>query len=232
MHIDFKRNGYLVAREFFDNTTVALMQTYWNLKWRFLNFSDEGKQSFEHSKINGDVPTISDADVAFSYNIYGDPLTESIELCYGQLASELLETNLSPTYTYTRIYEKDSFLIPHIDRESCEVSATSPIIISDDKPSKIFISNFKWWEVTDTKKRFNIEEIKQKGDYSEVELYPGDVLFYSGLERYHWREPLESDYMIQFFMHFVLADGEYKDLVFDRRPYMGFPDGYKGLINN
>ena len=38
MHVDFENNGYFVVREFFDDTTVKLMQQYWDLKWRQINF--------------------------------------------------------------------------------------------------------------------------------------------------------------------------------------------------
>lgn len=232
MHIDFENNGYFVAREFFDDTTVQLMQQYWDLKWRQINFFrdnniQEELSLYQHSHKKGEVLTVEDNDVGYSFNFFSDPLMESIELCYGQKACNLLKAQLSPTYTFTRIYEKGSPLIPHQDRPSCEVSATCPVIISDDRPSQICISNRRWWEISPDVRKYSIEEIKQLGDYSEVHLYPGDALFYKGCERYHWRDPIQSDYMIQFFMHFVQAEGEHKEWVFDRRPYMGFSSNYK-----
>lgn len=227
MHIDFENNGYLVVRNFFDDTTVQLMQTYWDLKWRLINFNDEERASTPHSVKIGEELTKFDVDVGFSFNFYSDHLMESIILNYGQKACNVLRAVLSPTYTYTRIYEKGAALIPHTDRPSCEVSATCPIIISNDKPSEICISNHKWSEISPDKQKYNIDEIKQKGDFSKVHLYPGDALFYKGVERYHWRDPIESDYMIQFFMHFVEPEGEFKDYVFDKRPFMGFPGKYK-----
>lgn len=229
MHIDFEKNGYFVVREFFDETTVLLMQTYWDLKWQQINFSEETKKEYNHSSKKNDILNENDSDVGYSYNFYSDGLMEAIELAYGQKACSNLKADLSPTYTFTRIYEKGSPLIPHQDRPSCEVSATCPIFISDDKPSQICISKLKWWEITDQfpPPKFSIEEIKKKGDYSEIHLYPGDALFYKGCERYHWRDPIESDYMIQFFMHFVQTNGEFKDFVFDKRPFMGFSDKYR-----
>ena len=226
MHIDFETDGYLVVREFFDETTVLLMQTYWDLKWQLLNFNDFEKSKVQHSQKKGVLLGVKDNDVGYSYNFYSDQLMESIELCYGQKTCHLLQADLLPSYTFTRIYEKGSPLIPHQDRPSCEVSATCPVLISDDRPSQICISNYKWWEITEKPIKFSIEEIKQKGDYSEVHLYPGDALFYKGCERYHWRDPIESDYMIQFFMHFVQTNGDKKDWVFDKRPFMGFPSEY------
>lgn len=229
MHIDFEKNGYLVVREFFDSTTISLMQTYWDIIFKEIQYDEKVRSQVEHSEKMGNVLTKEDVDVGFSYNFYSDKLMESIELNYGAKACKILQMRLSPTYTFTRIYEKGSPLIPHRDRPSCEVSATCPILISDDRPSTIYISSFKWWNITDQypPQKFSLEEIKTKGDYSEVNLYPGDLVFYRGCERYHWREPLESDYLIQFFMHFVEADGEHKELVFDARPYMGFSNETK-----
>lgn len=240
MHIDFENDGYLVAREFFDETTIALMQTYWDFKWRLINFSEEEKLNFQRTPKKGETLTLEDDDVGDSYNFYSDHLMESIELNYGQKACNILKASLLPTYTYTRIYQKGSQLIPHQDRPECEVSATCPVFISDDRPSQICISNYNWWDIIDPQSlngrappKFSVEEIKTKGDYSEVHLYPGDALFYKGCDRYHWRDPIQSEYMIQFFMHFVQAEGPHKGKVFDSRPYMGFPTRYKGItINN
>ena len=218
MHPDFKKNGYLISRSFFDNRTIALAQSYFDLKYRLINFSDENRAT---KTIIGDTIRLAN-----SFCFYGDTLTESILLNYGQKVSELLNINLSPTYSYTRIYEKDDFLIPHLDRPSCEVSASCPITCSNNSPSKIFISNYKFDRTQDIYRNQTVVEIEARGDYTEVELYPGDALFYNGCERYHWRRPLSDDYLVQFFMHFVETNGINKDLYFDTRPYLGFPESY------
>ena len=223
MHPDFEKNGYLVARDFFDETTVKLASVYFDFKYRLLNYSEEEKNKVKISKVS---PA---GDVADSYSFYSDQLIESIHLNYGHLASEMLRMRLSPTYTYTRIYERGSYLEPHIDRNSCEISATCPITSVNGSPSTIFISSYKISKNDGMPERLSLDEVKKRGDYSEVNLYPGDALFYKGPERYHWREPLKEDYLIQFFMHFINADGKYTDQVFDRRPYSGFPEGYREL---
>lgn len=220
MHPDFEKNGYMVARNFFDDTTIKLASVYFDLKYRLINFSDEEKNKVKRSQIT------PDGDIASSYSFYSDHLTESIHLNYGQLASSIVHMNLSPTYTYARIYEKNDRLEPHVDRPSCEISATCPIAVADGQPSTIYVSNYK----VDRNKmpiRTTLEEVEKKGDYTEVNLYPGDALFYKGCERYHWRKPLEQDYLIQFFMHFVETDGKYSNYYFDGRPYSGFSENYR-----
>jgi hypothetical protein len=214
MHPDFEKDGYLVVREFFDVTTIDLLSTYFKLKYNLIKTRAD--------LLANHITLIKNGDNADSLAFYADTLVESVLSIYGSKTCNLLKCNLSPTYTYARIYEKGSFLRPHTDRNECEISATCPIYVSDYKPSKIFLSNFKKREIIH-KKNFTLGEIKALGEYTEVNLYPGDALFYKGVEHYHWREPLEGDYLIQFFMHYVNANGKYKNLIYDGRPHLGFP---------
>jgi hypothetical protein len=228
MHPEFDKKGYLVARNFFDDTTIALTQTYFDFKYRYINYSEENRREANKVKLD---PTGRDGDIASSFTFYGDLLTESIHLNYGQKTCELLGADLSPTYSYARIYEKGDVLVPHFDREACEISATCPILVSSNIPSTIYISNYKVDSNID-KKTYTLEEVERRGDYTEVSLHAGDALFYKGRERFHWRKPLECDYLSQFFMHFVKTDGVYKDWTFDKRPYSGFPKSYNAFGMN
>ena len=216
MNIDFENNGYLVVRDFFSEEAISILKTYYDLKYRFIN-SDEKIRSEYHT---------SDSDIANGLRFEYDFLTESILMIYGKKMSEILELNLAPTYTYTRIYEKGNILYPHNDRPSCEISATCPIFISDDRASTIYISKYKVGEynLPGYSIVYPYTEYKIPGEYVQVDLMPGDVMFYKGIEHYHWREPLESEQLVQFFMHAVQVDGQYSDYVFDKRPYMGFPN--------
>ena len=215
MNQEFEHNGYFVVRDFFDNTTVKLMSTYFDIKRRLI---EHGDKSIRYS-------TIDKGDFTNSYVLYADHLTESIMFNYGQKVCNQLGLNLSPTYTYARIYETGQSLLPHTDRPSCEVSATCPILLSDDKPSIIYVSKFTIEEAN--RKRFTLEEIMNTGAFTRVELFPGDVLFYKGCERYHWRLPLGSEYLVQFFMHFVQTNGKYAEYALDKRPYLGFEQNIK-----
>jgi len=209
MNKEFEENGYFVVKDFFDKTTINLLSTYFDIKYKIIKY--------ENNRSN--FSTIEGGDFANSYIFYADHLTESVLLKNGQKISNLLGKNLIPTYTFARIYETGQPLLPHTDRPSCEISATCPIFLSDNKPSIIYISNFTR---SSEKKNYTIDEIMATNAYTAVELYPGDVMFYKGCERYHWRLPLESDYLIQFFMHAVQIDGIHKDHAFDKRPYLGF----------
>ena len=228
MHPEFEKNGFLHARNFLDSITVNIMSTYLDLYYRYITFTDENKEAFRKTVLGDETgPLGKKGDVSSSYAFYGSLITESILLNYGQKASTLLGNNLLPTYSFTRIYEKGAPLIPHVDRHQCEISATLPVITCNDKPSVIYVANYHWSKISKRPvEKYSVEDIMKKGDYSRFELYPGDALFYRGSERYHWREDLEQDYLAQFFLHYVQADGKHKDLYFDTRPYLGFPDTY------
>ncbi len=174
MHPDFEKNGYLVARNFFDNTAVALMQTYFDFKYRIINYSEDNRKKANKGKLD---PTRRNGDIASGFNFYGDLLTEAVHLNYGQKVCDLIKMDLSPTYSYTRIYEKGDVLLPHFDRQSCEISATCPIFISSDTPSIIYISNYKV-DFNVDKAVYTLEEVEERGDYTEVSLRAGDAFFY------------------------------------------------------
>ena len=208
----FDKTGFLISRNFLDNSCISLLQTYFALKYEIIKYKKETNAEEAPKKTN-----IIGGDVASSYSFYADTLTEAILINKGQDVSNILNVNIAPTYSYARIYEKGDVLIPHTDRVSCEISATIPVQVSDNKPSTIYIANYDSFDAP----RLTLDEIKKQGDYSEVILQPGDALFYKGHTRYHWREPLESDWLFQFFIHYVNKDGPYSNASYDFRPMLG-----------
>ena len=219
MNSEFSKNGFIVIRGLFEPEYMVTLQTYFDLKNRVIQSDSNLKRNLTSSLQSGDVTE--------TIVLYCDTLVEATSLLYGPAICQYLDLNLSPSYTYTRIYEKGNILLPHTDRGECEISLTCPVSISDNRSSTIFISNY---EVPPEERSIkNLDEIKFRGDYSRIDLLPGDALVYSGCNRYHWREPLESDELIQFFMHYVITDGEYADRVFDGRPYMGFPENTRNI---
>ena len=193
---EFEQNGYVVCRKFIKEEHIELLQTYFTIKYDNYKY-DKKLQLKIKNNFNNDL---------FSNAVQGmwyDPIVESILLLYGQKVSNFLKINLLPTYTCTRIYEKGSILKQHLDREACEISLSSPVIISDNIPSPLFLKD-------------------NNNTTISVNLFPGDVVFYKGCEVLHWRESLESDYMIQMFLHYVQSDSKFTDYAFDKRPFIGY----------
>ena len=90
----------------------------------------------------------------------------------------------------------------HIDRPSCEISATLNLG-GDMWP--IYLKNIK-------------------GVSKQVKLNPGDLLIYSGSDLEHWRDPFEKEMCGQVFFHYNDANGMHGEQNrYDTRPHLGLP---------
>jgi hypothetical protein len=115
------------------------------------------------------------------------------------MVSQILGRTVLPTYSYTRVYEKNTQLMPHRDRDACEISMS------------LTLENFP---ITDKEEKFYISRTeKQEEDTLVLSINTGDgLIFFGGHSTdgfYHWRDKTESDYLMQIFLHWVYADGEY-----------------------
>ena len=110
---------------------------------------------------------------------------------------------LLPTYTYARIYYEGAELKKHLDRPSCQISATMTLA-TDGTDWPIFMRNLK-------------------GKENKLKLEVGDMCIYRGMDLEHWREPYTGKRQTQVFMHYVDADGPYAEWQFDKRAMLGLP---------
>jgi hypothetical protein len=115
--------------------------------------------------------------------------------------------SLFPTYSFYIIYRTGDTLKKHIDRPSCEISATICLNFSYETQEYV-------WPIF-------IEEEK-------IILEPGDMVIYKGCELEHWRDKFEppniNDWHVQTFLHYVDSNGIYSDHKFDKRESIGLPD--------
>jgi hypothetical protein len=122
-------------------------------------------------------------------------LQDKLELVTGK--------KLLPTYSYGRIYYEGSDLPLHKDRKACEYSAT--LCLENDSTNwPIFIKDFY-------------------GKEHCINQNPGDILVYRGIDLAHWRNSFQGNQHIQCFLHYVDAEGPYKDQIFDGRSALGIP---------
>ena len=133
----------------------------------------------------------------------------------------LFRSKLYPAYTYARIYNKGDELKRHKDRFSCEISTTMNLG-GDDLP--IYLSPNENVGIPDGKKITT--ESKAKG--VKVDLKPGDMLVYRGMELEHWRNKFRGKECVQVFLHYNnrRTPGA-KDNMFDKRPHLGLPSWFK-----
>jgi hypothetical protein len=65
---------------------------------------------------------------------------------------------------------------------------------------------------------------EDKTDASAIYMDVGDAVLYRGMEKYHWREKYaEGKWQAQVFLHYVDADGPYKEWIYDKRGKLNLP---------
>lgn len=129
---------------------------------------------------------------------------------------KIIGQQLYNTYYYDRFYFKGQKLYRHTDRDACEISLTYQISSNSKKPWPICFET-------------------PAGEEKYVNLKDGQAVLYKGIERDHWREPLESRYSFaeklknkllfkkddtyhhQIFFHYVRANGEFAHCCGDNR---------------
>jgi hypothetical protein len=164
-------------------------------------------QSYFYTRLRAGQAVLGDLQAPNSFTFYGDPLMDTVLGNATDSLSKIIGYNLLPTYTYTRLYGRGDELTIHRDRPSCELSATLTLAIPKETPiNPIYFSRKE-----------------DRSDAVEILLEPGDLCLYRGCDLYHWRPPFKQNWYLQSFLHYVSADGENKNNIYDERPYLGMP---------
>lgn len=132
----------------------------------------------------------NDEQCPLSDAIYSDPLFVDLMHKFAKPIGDSVGRTLIPTYTYARIYRTGEILKPHKDRPACEISATLTLGYDANRVWPIFFDDEK--EVA-------------------VELEVGELAVYKGCDILHWRKPFKGKWHVQVFLHYVDANGPYKD---------------------
>jgi hypothetical protein len=186
--MSFKENGFQIIRNFLETDFVEFIQDYFSMKAN-----------------SGDI-VFSEQQVIGSYEWYGDTMTETILQNSCEPISNIIGIKILPTYSFVRLYMQEDELEKHIDRPSCEISATLSLGYDKSKGiNPIYFSKFM-----------------DGSNAEEILLNPGDLCIYRGCNLYHWRPPIENKWLLQTFLHFVDAEGPYKNNIYDNRPYLGY----------
>ena len=146
-----------------------------------------------------------DGQCPLSDSIYGHPifdkLLEELALPFGHNIGR----TLLPAYTYARIYRPGETLKRHVDRPSCELSAT--MTLGHDQMSEL-------WPI------FMSKDPADKAGNSVI-IDVGDCVFYKGNELVHWRPEYVGEWQVQVFFHYVDANGPHKEYAYDKRESLG-----------
>lgn len=178
----FDRNGYVRVCGAANRDTMDLMMTY----------------SLSNLRMGGYFRVEKKTS---SMDRYADAMGEALLQHMQPLIEKAVGTALIPAYSYLRFYTPESHLAKHVDRPSCEISATLTV------GSKATTS----WPIY----------VESNGEPIAVELDVGDLMIYKGSDVPHWRERLPEGYWLQVFLHYVRFGGEFVDYGFDKRPSIG-----------
>lgn len=160
--------------------------------------------------------TISDSQCPLSESVHSDPVFDSLLERLTPVFEQASGKKLFPTYAYARLYAPGEELEIHIDRSSCEISATItlgfegnvwPIYMADhDKTKSVEPRSGRHGDL------FWLKNI------SRIELEIGDAVLYRGEEKIHWREKyVEGQWQAQVFLHYVDQNGPNAEWKYDKR---------------
>ena len=103
----YKDKGYEIVRNLIPVAFAHYLAGYFELLVH---------NKFKHIKTDKQVPK--------AYSVYGDPAFDHLCVFCLPLIEAVVQKELSPTYTYARIYQPEASLKIHKDRPSCEHSVS------------------------------------------------------------------------------------------------------------
>lgn len=173
-------------------------------KEKSTNFSFEFLKYCKENNLEGD------SQAPYSYSEYN--YVPFLELLCEKTPeiSYILEETVLPTYAYSRVYKNGSELLPHTDRDACEISLT--LHLHGDSTWPIWIET-------------------PSGEKKSVDLNPGDAMLYLGKIATHWRDSYIGEYYTQVFLHYVRSRGECAYAYFDKIKEENKPIVENSIIN-
>ena len=122
---------------------------------------------------------------------YIDPLMVALLDTKKPIIEKEFNLKLFPTFAFWRYYVIGGCLPKHVDRPSCEISATACIKKYDDWPIVV--------------------------EGKSIELKEGEAVVYRGCEQEHYRPgTYKGDGMAQVFLHYVDKNGPFTHHAYDK----------------
>jgi len=218
--MSFKKNKYTIIRQAISKDLATFVMNYFLMQKQVYDTCKAARYFSPFENILGGYED-ADNQIPFTYAQYANIAMETLLLKCQPIMEKTTGLKLDPNYTYARIYKKGDELKRHKDRFSCEISTT--MNLGGDEWS-IYLSPNQNVGIPDGKKITTIS--KAKG--IKVDLKPGDMLVYRGMELEHWRKKFKGNQCVQVFLHYNnrKTPGA-KDNMFDKRPHLGLPPWFK-----
>jgi len=218
--MSFKKNKYTVIRQAISKDLATFIANYFRMQKQVYDTCREARYFSPFEQVLGYYEGENE-QIPNTYSAYGNIAMETLMLKCQPGMEKATGLKLYPAYTYARIYKKGDELKRHKDRFSCEISTTMNLG-GDDWP--IYLSPNENVGAPDGK---NITPAsKAKG--IKVDLEPGDMLVYRGVELEHWREKFKGKECAQVFLHYnnTKTPGAKKNM-FDGRRHLGLPSWFR-----
>ena len=216
----FKKKKYTVIRQAISKDLATFIANYFCMQKQVYDTCKAARYFSPFENILGQYEE-PDGQIPNTYSQYANIAMETLMLKCQPEMEKATGLKLYPAYTYARIYKKGDELKRHKDRFSCEISTTMNLG-GDDWP--IYLSPDENVGIPDWKKITSVSEAKGV----KINLKPGDMLVYRGMELEHWREKFKGKECVQVFLHYNnrKTPGA-KANMFDKRPHLGLPSWFK-----
>ena len=216
----FKKKKYTVIRQAISQDLAGFVANYFLMQKQVYDTCRQTRYISPFENIIGHYE--NDAEqIPNTYSQYGNIAMETLMLKIQPLMEKETGLKLYPAYTYARIYKKEDVLKRHKDRFSCEISTTMNLG-GDDWPLYLEPDSSKGGV------KEGVGYVSENTKGVRVDLKPGDMMVYKGMELEHWRDKFKGKECIQAFLHYnnKKTPGA-KDNMFDKRPHLGLPSWFK-----
>jgi hypothetical protein len=218
--MSFNKNKYTVIRKAISKDLATFVANYFSIKKQVYDTCRQARYISPYETLLGYYEA-ENQQIPNTYCCYSDIAMETLLLKCQPVMEKITGLQLYPSYTYARIYKKGDELKRHKDRFSCEISTTMNL---GGDPWPIYLSPKENVGIPDGKKITTISNAKG----IKVDLKPGDMLVYRGMELEHWREKFKGEECVQVFLHYNnRKTPRAKDNVFDKRIHLGLPNWFK-----
>ena len=216
----FKKNKYAIIREAISKDLAIFVMNYFLMQKQVYDTCKAARYFSPFETIIGYYEGENE-QIPNTYSQYANVAMETLMLKCQPIMEKTTGLKLDPNYTYARIYKKGDELKRHKDRFSCEISTTMNL---GGDPWPIYLSPNENVGAPDGKKI----TVASKAKGIKVDLKPGDMLVYRGIELEHWREKFKGKKCVQVFFHYNNREtpGAKKN-IFDKRPHLGLPNWFR-----
>lgn len=161
------------------------------------------------------APTVN-TKLAYEFYSYRYPPVMGFHWGLTSLMCDVTGKRLLPSYGFFRVYQGGDICSVHSDRPSCEHSLSLPLAYADGIVWDFEVGS----RYRDLDAASNMKAERDFGDepYSTLSLKPGDAILYKGVNHRHGRmSPNPNRWSAHVFLHWIDADGPYKEWAFDKQ---------------